>query len=385
MAKSYSYNGNDVSETEVLEAAAGFNMGIDEYVSTFNVNVTETPDKEEGVVPGDKKKKKKEEEEKEKEQPAGKQEDAQEEDATAASDSSASTSEESSSEPGGDDDWYTESKKTLEKWSNDPTLATVSQFTKLQKDISSYELALKNGEDFIEIDGEKIQISKPEEPADVIVDENVTTEEVLDDGTVIQKTEVGDDQLNISVKEEDASFEKPSVYKSDNEEKLVEKLMNGERISPQMLDEFYEDTDSLQVPSLVRVGKKVPDAETNPLGYEIYVSQHDPEVRRALAIEKNVGANNISDQRVAAYAGMNRLQYKAMPDGKIGESYLTTTWAPTGANQGLDFTITSQGDFMTELGVKQVNYFTGPNAEQRQEVYDKYLLKDKLSIDQKSF
>lgn len=384
MAKSYSYNGNDVSETEVLEAAAGFNMGIDEYVSTFNVNVTETPDKEEGVVPGDKKKKKKEEEEKEKEQSAGKQEDAQEEDATAASDSSASTSEESSSEPGGDDDWYTNAKETIEKWSNDPTLATVSEFTKLKKDISNYELAVEEGRDFIEIDGQKIQLTKPEETIDVLVGENVTTEEVLDDGTVIQKTEVGDDQLNISIKEEDAGFEKPSIYKSDKEQDLVEKIKSGERISPQLVDEFYEDTDSVEIPSLVRVGKNVPDAEKNPLGYEIYVSQHDPEIRRALEIEKKVGADEVSMSRVASYAGMNKLQYIAMPDGKFGDRYLTTTWGPTGANQGLDFTITSQGDFMTELGVKQVNYFTGPNADQRQEIYDKYLQRDKESINEKS-
>ena len=376
MAKSYSYNGNDVSETEVLEAAAGFNMGVDEYVSTFNVNVTETKDPEEG------------EDKKEKEQPAGKPQDTQKEDATAVSESSASTSEESSSEPGGEDDWYTKAKKKESEWSNDPTLASDEEFGKLQNNIAAYEKAKQEGKESITIDGEVISLIEIE-PEEIALETstpetNITTEEVLDDGTVIQKTEVGDDQLNISVKEEDASFEKPSVYKSDNEENLVEKLKNGERISPQLVDEFYKDTEEDSIPSLVRVGTKVPDAEKNPLGYEIYVAQTDPEIRRALAIEKNEGAEEVSMQRVASYAGMNRLEYIAMPDGKLGDRYLTTTWGPTGSNQGLDFTITSQGDFMTELGVKQVNYFTGPNADQRQQVYDKYLLKDKLSINEKS-
>ena len=370
MAKSYSYNGNDVSETEVLEAAAGFNMGVDEYVSTFNVNVTETKDPEEG------------EDKKEKEQPAGKPQDTQKEDATAVSESSASTSEESSSEPGGEDDWYTKAKKKESEWSNDPTLASDKEFGKLQNNIAAYEKAKQEGKESITIDGEVISLIEIE-PEEIALETstpetNVTTEEVLDDGTVIQKTEVGDDQLNISIKDEPAPFEQSTViYNSDEEKDLVGKLKEGERITPKTV----EDLGVGELTIAMVKDSETPDPETQPLAYEKYIAATNKEVQRAIAIETIEGGNDVSMSRLNSYQGMSTGTFSTTENG---EETIETTWAPTGTNEGLGFTVTSQGDFLTELGVKEVNYFTGPNAEQRQAIYDEYLKKDKDEIADKS-
>jgi len=84
MAKSYSYNGTEVSEIEINEAAAGFNMEVNEYIETFGVDVDEIDPPKEA---------KKQEEEKQK--PGGKPQDTQQEDAPGVSENTASDSEDS--------------------------------------------------------------------------------------------------------------------------------------------------------------------------------------------------------------------------------------------------------------------------------------------------
>ena len=105
-------------------------------------------------------------------------------------------------------------------------------------------------------------------------------------------------------------------------------------------------------------------------------------MQRAIAIETREGGSDVSMSRLNAYQGMSQNTFATTTED--GEVDIQTTWAPIGTNQGFDFTITSQGDFLTELGVKQVNYFTGPDANKRQEIYDVYLQEDKNAIADKS-
>ncbi len=231
MAKSYSYNGTEVSEIELNEAAAGYNMGVDEYIETFNVDVVE-------IDPPKEAKK----EEVKKQEPVGKPRDTQQEDAPVVSESTASDSEDSSLESTTPTDPPNEltASAYLDSWNAEVYKAQENNDTKLQKILEKekdgFDDAVANNTKFyITRDDEKILVYDPEIIENESAELQLTEEEAIEEPGVEPEVEVAlvgedQDQLNVMQAQPEAIVEE-SVFESDEQKNIVEKISAGDVVT----------------------------------------------------------------------------------------------------------------------------------------------------------
>jgi len=231
MSKSYYYQGTEVSEAEVLEAAASYDMETEDYLETFDFTVEEKPDKIE-------------EEKKPKKEKAGKQKDTQTEDATVVSESSASTSTPSSSEsstevePEGEDlkKWYKhfnpepEGDQGFKREIYDAQRAGDDQLTRqLEKEKKEFDAAVRNGEEYyITRNGEGIKVYDPNEN----VFEEFTEEIEETEEDIIGVEFPTEDQANVFLEQPEEEEKVESIFEDGDQESIVTKISNGEHVLP---------------------------------------------------------------------------------------------------------------------------------------------------------
>ncbi len=350
MAKSYSYNGTEVSEIEINEAAAGFNMEVNEYIETFGVDVVE-------IDPPKEAKK----QEVDKQEPVGKPQDTQQEDAPVVSENTASDSEDSLLESTTPTDPPSEltASAYLDRWNSELYKAQENNDTKLQeileKEKDGFDRAVANNTKFyITRDNEKILVYDPE----IIEKENIelqlTEEEEAIEEPEVEVALVGEDQdqLNVMQAQPEAIVE-GSVFESDEQKNIVEKISAGDVVTK-------SDLTGLDIESVEDLSKD----EIEKL--QITNLYQSPEGQKALQLEKEIGADKVQNTRI-----INDPDYIGFK-GEDGTTFSTP--------EAQEFELVTTGEFETQLGIKTVNVFAGPGAIEAQEAKDKAIERDKERI-----